>query len=87
MQKAVVDRFVDGKYAVLLIGDKEEELNVSIKELPEGTLEGTWLKVEVADEQLLSAVLDHDKNSVVKKGIQDKMAILKKQKSSKFQLK
>lgn len=87
MQKAVVDRIVDGKYAVLLIGDKEEELNVSIKDLPEGTREGTWLKVEVADEQLLSAVIDHDKSSVVKKGIKDKMAILKKQKSSKFQLK
>jgi len=41
----VVDRIVDGRHAVLLIGPDETELVVDVALLPEGTLEGDWLRL------------------------------------------
>lgn len=42
--EAVVDRF-EGEYAVLLFGDNEIKVNFPKELLPEGTREGSWLKV------------------------------------------
>jgi len=42
--KAVVDRF-EGEYAILLFGDDEVKVDFPKKFLPEGTREGSWLKV------------------------------------------
>ena len=42
--KAVVDRF-EGEYAVLLFGDDEIKVDFPKKLLPQGTHEGSWLKV------------------------------------------
>lgn len=42
--RAVVDRFA-GDYAVLLVGDDEVKVDFPKGLLPQGTEEGTWLKV------------------------------------------
>jgi hypothetical protein len=42
---AVVDRIEDGMHAVLLVGPDEVELVVDATLLPEGTVEGDWLRV------------------------------------------
>ncbi len=42
--KAVIDR-MEGEYALLLLGDKELKVDISIELLPEGSKEGSWLKV------------------------------------------
>lgn len=42
---AVVDRIVDGRHAVLLVGEAEVELHVDVTLLPEGTSEGDWLRI------------------------------------------
>lgn len=42
--KAVIDRF-EGEYAVMLFGDEEIKVEVPRKLLPEGSTEGSWLKV------------------------------------------
>ncbi len=42
--KAVIDRF-EGEYAILLFGDGEIKVEVPQKLLPEGSTEGSWLKV------------------------------------------
>jgi hypothetical protein len=42
---AVVDRIEDGRHAVLLLGPHEAELVVDVSLLPEGTVEGDWLRV------------------------------------------
>ena len=44
---AVVDRIVDGRHAVLLVGAGEVELVVDVARLPEGTVEGDWLRVDL----------------------------------------
>ena len=45
---AVVDRIVDGRHAVLLVGAGEVELVVDVARLPEGTVEGDWLRIGLA---------------------------------------
>ena len=42
---AVVDRIEDGTHAVLHVGPDEVELVVDVALLPEGTVEGDWLRV------------------------------------------
>ena len=42
---AVVDRISDG-IAVLLFGKEENQVNLPVEFLPEGTREGDWLDVE-----------------------------------------
>ena len=43
--EAVVDRIVDGRHAVLLVGADEVELVLDVALLPEGTGEGDWLRL------------------------------------------
>lgn len=43
--QAVVDRIVDGAYAVLLVGEEEKEITVPAANLPPGAGEGSWLHV------------------------------------------
>lgn len=57
MEKAVVDRF-EGNFAVLLVGDKETKLDVPRARLPKGVKEGDWLKVEIANGDLIRAKVD-----------------------------
>jgi hypothetical protein len=40
--KAVIDR-IEGDLAVLLVGERQEMLNVPLYMLPEGATEGSWL--------------------------------------------
>jgi hypothetical protein len=42
---AVVDRIVDGRHAVLLVGEAEVEVHVDVALLPDGTGEGDWLRI------------------------------------------
>ena len=48
--KAIVDR-LEGNVAVVLFGDKEVRIDISLDELPEGSKEGTWLKLNFEIDQ------------------------------------
>ena len=71
-EKAVVDRFEEGK-AVLLVGDEEEQLVVDRAQLPPGTREGHWLRVDVQDDVLMAAEFDEAETERVKERIADKL--------------
>jgi len=76
MTKAVIDRF-EGTFAILLIGDDEQRMEVSRQRLPEEAKEGDWLQVEIQNGEVSSAVLDQDETAQVKKRIADKLARLR----------
>jgi len=42
--KAVIDRF-EGEYAIVLFGEDEIKVDIPKVSLPEGSKEGSWLKV------------------------------------------
>ncbi|HHU62296.1 MAG: DUF3006 domain-containing protein [Bacillota bacterium] len=83
MKKAVIDRIVDGKIAVLLVGEEQRQLNVPIKDLPSGIREGLWLKILLQDEKVLKVETDLDKTEEMKKRISAKRALLLSRKTRK----
>lgn len=80
MQKAVIDRIVDGKHAVLLVGEDETEMVLPVKDIPEEAREGTWVVLHEDG----SIVIDKAETDRVKSRIQDKMALLRSKQNSKF---
>jgi hypothetical protein len=62
---AVVDRIVDGRHAVLLVGEAEVELHVDVTLLPEGTAEGDWLRI--------GFTVDADRTAQRRSDIEDRM--------------
>jgi hypothetical protein len=62
---AVVDRIVDGRHAVLLVGEAEVELHVDVTLLPEGTAEGDWLRI--------GFTLDADRTAQRRSDLEDRM--------------
>ena len=77
MMKAVIDRF-EGEFAVLIVGDDEQHLNVLKKLLPKPSKEGSWLQVEIQNSEVISAVIDEEETANAKQRIADKLARLRR---------
>ena len=77
MEKAVVDRIVDKRHAVLLVSENEVEKIVSVDKLPPGAGEGTWLRVEFEGDELVAAEVDAEETAQVKARITAKMERLR----------
>ena len=75
--KAVIDRFEEDK-AVLLVGDDSRPVVVTRKSLPRKVREGTWLKVDIEGDSILSATIDAEEAARVKQRIADKLAALRR---------
>jgi hypothetical protein len=77
MMKAVIDRF-EGEYAILIVGDDEQRLNVPRKLLPEKAKEGHWLQVEILDGQVSNITLDEQETEKARQRIAEKLARLRR---------
>jgi hypothetical protein len=85
MEKAVIDRIVDGHKAVLLVGVQETEYILPIQRLPAGLKEGDWLRVEMKAGEIVRLQADQDETEIVRQRIQAKMAKLRqKSNNSRF---
>ena len=73
MEKAVIDRIVDWKTAVILVGEDQRQHHLPADELPEGAREGTWLRVRVEDGKIASIEVDPGETDEVRRRIQEKM--------------
>lgn len=58
-KRAVVDR-IEGGFAVLLVGEREQEHHVPAADLPTGAGEGSWLTVYEDEDGLHIAGVDGD---------------------------
>lgn len=76
-QHAVVDRIKDGRHAVMLV-DYAEEKVVSVDQLPEGTTNGTWLRVRLNGDDLVEAEIDHEAGQRVRERVRVKMERLRR---------
>ncbi|HAI51849.1 MAG: DUF3006 domain-containing protein [Limnochordia bacterium] len=75
-KSAVIDRIVDGEFAVLLFEEDEGQLTVPAVKLPPGSREGVWLLVHLEAGELVAAELDLAKTEEVKERIKQKRARL-----------
>lgn len=78
IEKAVIDRIVDGKTAVILVGENEIQYEYPANKLPEGAKEGSWLRVEVEEDEITTIELDQQETNIVSDRIQSKMDKLRK---------
>ncbi len=78
MEHAVIDRIVDGKTAVLVVGDEEKEYHYPAEKLPAGAAEGTWLTLEIVDGEIHSLALDEKQTDSARTRIQAKMDALRR---------
>ncbi|WP_413378767.1 DUF3006 domain-containing protein [Alkalihalobacillus sp. 1P02AB] len=78
-EKAVLDRIED-HYAVLLVGNSEEETTIEKSLLPPGSTEGTWFNIELSGKEILKITIDLKEAEEVQKRIRSKMAMLKRKK-------
>ncbi|GGK36503.1 hypothetical protein GCM10010965_31810 [Caldalkalibacillus thermarum] len=84
MEKGVIDRIVDNKHAVILIGDDEREIIIPSHLLPSGAKEGTWLKVTFDANSVTQIEIDEVETERVKERISAKLAKLREKKKSNF---
>lgn len=84
IQKAVIDRLVDKKQVVLLVGEQETEYILSIDKLPSGAKEGTWLKVRLSGADIDYLEIDKEETNEIKTRINNKLELLKKRQGSQF---
>lgn len=77
IKKAVIDQIVDGKKAVILVGEEETVHIMDVEQLPAGAKEGDWLKVEEAVEQIKVLNLDEEETKKVKERIKNKLEKLR----------
>ena len=68
-ERAVIDRVEDG-LAVLLVGSDEKEVVAHLRDLPEGSGPGVWLRVILDGERLTHAEVDNETTRVRKSRIQ-----------------
>ncbi|RKD24575.1 hypothetical protein BEP19_09365 [Ammoniphilus oxalaticus] len=86
MKEAVVDRIVDGKHLVLLIGDEEKECVVPLSKMTEQLKEGDWVTLSFdANDEIVDITSNPAKTSQKQDSIQAKMAKLRAKKGSRFQ--
>ena len=78
MEKAVIDRIVDEKTAVILVGDDEQEHHCPVDKLPIGAREGTWLWVQVENGEIVSLEVDQEETDIVHRRILEKIDKLRK---------
>lgn len=81
--EAVLDRIVDGNYAVLLVGDKEEERVVSVIQLPEGAKEGMKYKLTFEDDAIV-AIEAMIETSRLSSETSERLASLRNRQASRF---
>ena len=78
---AVLERLEEGLeetlFAVLLVGEEEEELILAAHRLPRGATPGSWLRLEMHDGQVLSITLDEATTTARRERIQAKREALR----------
>lgn len=80
-ERAVVDRIVDGKHIVLLVGEAGLERILPLESLPTGISEGDCLRVQYSGDTLIEATLDPEATSAAQSRVAAKLALLRQRKS------
>ena len=75
-EKAVIDRIVDGKTAVILVGNKE--YNYPASKLPKGAQEGVWVFITINEGRIIAVSVDQKETEEVRRRIRSKMDKLRK---------
>ena len=80
-KRAVIDR-ITGDWAVLLVGDKEQERRVRVDDLPDGAKEGSVVHVRVSTMKVEVVGIDDAATDEKRAEMQDRLSRLKETRST-----
>lgn len=84
----VIDRIVDGQTAVILVEEEGKQFDVAVEQLPPQAGEGSWLRLEIEADEIMSIAVDTEMTRQMQERIHRKTQRLRsKRKTSKFQKK
>ena len=81
--EAVLDRIVDGRFAVLLVGEEEEEHMIPMFEMPQGSKEGMKFNLSFIGKDIISIEIMNEEVGKSQE-LNEKLALLRKRKQSRF---
>ncbi|MDT8860110.1 DUF3006 domain-containing protein [Alkalihalobacillus sp. MEB130] len=85
MVKGVLDRIIDDKYGVILVESLQKEFVVHSSFLPNGSIEGTWLNIEIEGDTIQHIEIDYHETAKAESRIAAKLQHLKiSQRGSQF---
>lgn len=81
----VIDRIIDGRIAVILLEEEKRQFDVPVAQLPADATPGSWLRLGLHADEIVSIELDVEMTQQMKERIHNKAARLRsKRKVSKF---
>ncbi|SDZ49216.1 Protein of unknown function [Evansella caseinilytica] len=84
---AVLERIVEGRHAVFLIGDEEKEAIVPVEKLPVPFEEGEHFLLHIRDGVIDGMERNEEKTAAVKSRVQKKMKMLQNRQRSRYKQK
>jgi len=86
--KGMLDRFTDNDLAVILIEEKNQEIIVPVKQLPEGSKENTWFDLKEVNGTIeIVSINDEKTKKEAQKSVDLLTQLRAKSKGSKFKKK
>lgn len=79
-ERGVIDRITDG-WAVILVGDREQERKVREDDLPDGAREGTAVEVRSSGMRVEIVAVDDEATDAKRSDVRDRLDRLKKRRS------
>lgn len=84
--EAVLDRIVDNEYAVLLLGETEEERIIPLMQMPDGAKEGLKYKLTFSLNEIVK-IEAISEESMKSEALNDKLTMLRNRKQTRFKRK
>jgi hypothetical protein len=72
--RGVIDRIVDGRTAVVLVGPEEDELHVPVDALPDGAEASSWVVLDLEVDPPAVTGVDHDRTEARARDVEDRLA-------------
>ncbi|WP_062051861.1 DUF3006 domain-containing protein [Bacillus sp. JCM 19034] len=86
--RAVIDRIVNDRIAVLVAEEVNKEYSVPKEQLPEGANEGTWLSLVVEQDQVMEMAIDKNMTETMEERVKNQLSRLQqKSRGSRFKRK
>lgn len=79
--KGILDRIEDGRYAVILIEEVQQEVVLPVECLPEGSEIHSWFDIELEGEEVKSISPDEETEAVKEQQVDTLMEKLRAKKS------
>lgn len=84
MYSGYLDRFTDTTDALILVDSLQQQFHVPASSLPPNSVAGTWLLVEIQDDEITTIQIDTEKTQAMVQEVEDRMQRLKTKKTSRF---